>query len=170
MQKQLSKESEAGSQRIRPVISIPLVALLLFLAVSPALSQEITDIDVSVKPLGLSNWISLDLINLAGASVNDLPTFLARSEFRITIQAEDGNWIGVSMRDSRGDIYDIPAQQVRSRGNDFYWTLPSGFADGAIQLTTALWDDYDQSSDRMVGELDRVSWSYVARKGGGSAY
>ncbi len=155
-------------------ISIPCIVFAVILipgfALNTAQAQELTSVDVFVKPLGLTSWIPLSLMNLAGASINDLPPYLSRSEFKIRVKADDGNWIGVSLRDSDGDIYDLQAQQVSRRKNDFYWTLPSSFADGAIELTVALWNDYNESSDRMVGELDRISWSYIARKSGGSSW
>ena len=151
-------------------LSVFMLILTTFVFISSAKAQEIEDLDVYAKLLGTQQWISMSIYNIAGASISELPSVLARSEFRISVDASRGGWIGVSLRDSRGNIYDLPAQVVSSRGNDFYWTVPSDFSDGAIELTVALWDDYNESSDLMEGELDRISWSYIARKSGGSAW
>jgi hypothetical protein len=146
------------------------IAVFLIPTAASATSQQINSVSVSVKPLGLDSWISLSLMNAAGASISQLPEFTARSEFKVVVRASGGGWIGLSFKDSRGNVYDVSPRERSGRNTEFFWTLPSSFQDGPIQLTVALWEDYNRSSNRMVGELDRYGWVYVARKTGGSSW
>lgn len=152
------------------LICAAIVSVAVFSSTSYASNSEISSVYASVKPLGLDSWISLSLMNLGGASIGQLPEFMARSEFKISVRASGGSWIGVSFKDSRGSVFDVPPQQRSGRSTVFYWTLPTSFADGPIQVTVALWEDYDSSSNRMVGELARYNWAYVASKTGGSGW
>ena len=117
---------------------------------------------IKMRPNSVSPWIDLRLWEAGKAVTGDKALPIAPlSQFKLSVSASGGNWVGVSFRDSRGTIYDVPAHKSRLiRGYaDFEWRMPNTFARGAVEVTIALWQDYDEKNDKMVGELDRIPWT-----------
>jgi hypothetical protein len=84
-----------------------------------------------------------------------IPRF-ARIQF--DVYSKGGNWVGITFKDKENNMYDLPPLKVSDgHAGTFYWAVPAKCPVGPLFVTIALWEGYD--GNKMIGELDRISWS-----------
>jgi len=147
------------------VLALLLVGIGAGGAWTPGVAQagepRLDEVSIFVSLPGGMGYLPLQVWELARLVSAEERQFAPKARFKVKVKAKGGEWVGISFRDSRGKVYDVPAHERRLlRGyKEFEWQLPSNFANGGVEVTIVLWRAYDQSVDRMVGELDRIPWS-----------